>query len=170
MTPELKRACELVFQEHKASAIPINWAKDIFKGRLPFGLSAMAKEILVKKNIIYSPNPSKRILTSLNPAAVGASTLEEAEALLQNKIVPMPVVETISIRKEHELLMLQEPEVNNRVALRITAGPSDIASNLFKPKWYTSPFFYYFFWPLCAAAAGAFIAWAIGAAYSTFFS
>ena len=52
MTPELKNACEVVFQGHKTSVKPITWNKDAFRGRLPFGLSAMAKEILVSKNII----------------------------------------------------------------------------------------------------------------------
>jgi hypothetical protein len=170
MTPELKRACELVFQEHKASAIPINWTKDVFRGRLSFGLSAMAKEILVKKNIIYSPNPSKKIFTTINPAIAAAFTVEEAEELIQNKVVPVPVTEITSIRAEQDLVVFQQTEINNRVVLRIAGEASDVTSNMFKPKWYTSTLFYYFVWPLCGAAAGAIITWAIGIAYSTFFS
>ena len=161
MTPELKRACELVFQEHKTSPIPINWNKDAFMGRLSFGLSAMAKEILIKKNIIYVPNPGKKVSTLLNPAVVGASTLEEAEKLIQNKVIPMVVSESIHIPHEDDLPVFESCKINNHLALRIAGEPSAITGNISKSKWYTSALFYYFIWPLCAAVAGAVITWAI---------
>lgn len=168
MTPELKRACELVFQEHKTSPIPVNWNKDVFVGRLSFGLSAMAKEILIKKNIIYAPNPAKKVVTLLNPAIVAASTLEEAEKLMRKEVlVPMPDSESIHIPYEDELSVLQDTEVNNHLILRIAGKPPAIAGNMFKSKWYTSALFYYFIWPLCAAVAGAIIAWTISSAYSS---
>lgn len=161
MTPELKRACELVFQEHRASPIPVNWNKDAFTGRLSFGLSAMAQEILIKKNIIYAPNPGKKLITVLNPAVAGASTLEEAEMLIQNKVIPMGVSESIHLPYEKDIPVFESNAVNNLVALRIAGEPAPITSNMSKTKWYTSALFYYFIWPLCAAVAGAVITWAI---------
>ena len=86
MTPELKVACELVFQEHKTSRKPINWNKDSFRGRISFGLAAMAKETLEKRNIICTLNPTKKTITTLNPLAVTAANFEEAGEMVQNKI------------------------------------------------------------------------------------
>ena len=37
MTPELKIACEVVFQEHKTSSYPVTWNRDAFRGRLSTG-------------------------------------------------------------------------------------------------------------------------------------
>ena len=65
MTPELKTACEVVFQEHKTSAYPVTWNRDAFRGRLSTGLTEMAKDTLLRKNIIYYPNPTKKINTIL---------------------------------------------------------------------------------------------------------
>jgi hypothetical protein len=171
MTPELKRACELVFQEHKTSSIPINWNKDIFVGRLSFGLSAMAKEILIKKNIIYAVHPPKKLLTLLNPAVAGASTLEDAEKVLANELILLPSGETPDLSPEDEGVIFSELSAgNSRVILRITGEPSEISGNVFGHKWYASRLFYYFIWPLCAAATGAAIAWAISTYYWIFLS
>src|SRR5215510_5615586 len=85
MTPELKTACELVFQEHKLSAQPIKWTRDIFRGRISIGLSEMAKETLVKKNIILWPDKSKKVFTKLNPDVATASSFEEAEKMIETK-------------------------------------------------------------------------------------
>ena len=96
MTPELKTACELVFQEHKLSAQPIKWSSDAFRGRISFGLSEMAKETLVKKNIILWPDKSKKIFTKLNPDVVTASSFEEAEKMIETKkpvLATMPAME-----------------------------------------------------------------------------
>src|SRR5215510_1263148 len=96
MTPELKTACELVFQEHKLSAQPIKWTRDIFRGRISIGLSEMAKETLVKKNIILWPDKSKKVFTKLNPDVAMACSFEEAEKMIETKIpamAMMPVIE-----------------------------------------------------------------------------
>jgi hypothetical protein len=85
MTPELKIACEVVFQEHKSSGQPIKWTRDTFRGRISIGLSEMAKETLIRKNIILIPNKSKRIITQLNPAVAIATSFEEAEEMIKNK-------------------------------------------------------------------------------------
>ena len=96
MTPELKTACELVFQEHKLSAQPIKWSSDAFRGRISFGLSEMAKETLVKKNIILWPDRSKKIFTKLNPEVATAHSFEEAEKMIETKkpaLAIMPEIE-----------------------------------------------------------------------------
>src|SRR6476646_4369438 len=95
MTPELKTACELVFQEHKLSAQPIKWTRDIFRGRISIGLSEMAKETLVKKNIILWPDKSKKIFTKLNPDVATARSFEEAEKMIETKkpvLATMPAI------------------------------------------------------------------------------
>src|SRR6478672_740326 len=96
MTPELKTACELVFQEHKLSAQPIKWSRDAFRGRITIGLSELAKETLVKKNIILWPDKSKKIFTKLNPDVASARSFEEAEKMIETKkpvLATMPVIE-----------------------------------------------------------------------------
>lgn len=96
MTPELKTACELVFQEHKLSAQPIKWSRDAFRGRISIGLSEMAKETLVKKNIILWPDKSKKIFTKLNPEVATARSFEEAEKMIETKkpvLATMPAIE-----------------------------------------------------------------------------
>ena len=85
MTPELKTACEVIFQEHKVSSQPIKWSSETFRGRISLGLSDLAKDTLVKKNIIILPNKSKKILTQLNPDVAAASSFEEAEDIIKNK-------------------------------------------------------------------------------------
>ena len=62
MTPELKSACELVFQEHKISGKPINWNKDSFRGQLSFGMAEMAKQTAKMYSYSVIGNMMKRIL------------------------------------------------------------------------------------------------------------
>jgi len=96
MTPELKTACELVFQEHKLSPQPIKWHRDAFRGRISIGLTEMAKETLVRKNIILWPDKSKKIFTKLNPEVASARSFEEAEKMIETKkpvLATMPVIE-----------------------------------------------------------------------------
>jgi hypothetical protein len=84
MTPELKTACEVVFQEHKLSHDPINWKKVVFRRRISLALSDLAKETLVKEQVILFPNRAKKIVTVLNPAVAKAATFEEAAAMIKN--------------------------------------------------------------------------------------
>ncbi len=166
MTPELKNACEVVFQEHKTSVKPITWNKDSFRGRLPFGLSAMAKEILVTKNIICFPNPEKKIITRLNPVAVAASNFEEADGLVQNR---MPAFVTSIPDDEPDYIanpVNPSTKNNNYLFVRITGQPVAVAN---ETKWYMRPLFYYVVWPACAAVAGAIITWGISFVYSKIF-
>ena len=87
MTPELKKACEVVFQEHKLSNQPIKWNRDIFQGRISLGLTEKAKMTLVEKNIIFSPDKTKKIITQLNPTVAAATSFEEAEDIIENKVL-----------------------------------------------------------------------------------
>jgi hypothetical protein len=153
MTPELKAACEVVFQEHKSSGDPITWNKDAFRGRLTFGLAAMAKQTLEGKNIICVPNPAKKTMTVLNPAVNAAATFEEAQNMIQNK-VPLLAGEMIDDQPAY----ITHP-VSNFVS--ISADYTELISTKDKTKWYLKALFYYFVWPVCAAMAGAAIAWAL---------
>src|ERR1700748_2548336 len=90
MTPELKTACELIFQEHKISTAPIKWSKDSFRGKISIGLSEMAKETLVKKNMILLPDRSKKVFTKLNPNVAAAGSFEEAEKIIGTNSVATP--------------------------------------------------------------------------------
>ena len=164
MTPELKTACEVVFQEHKTSAAPINWNKDAFRGRLPFGLSAKAKETLVEKKIIYSPNPAKKIFTTLNPAAASASTVEEAEELVQKKNTVSRVAKVIEKQPVYVADDISYPGAY--VPRYVSIVSKTEIRVLPEAKWYSKPLFYYFIWPACAAAGGALIAFLIGLIYS----
>lgn len=167
MTPELKTACEVVFQEHKASTYPINWSRDVFRGRISIGLSEMAKETLVRKNIIYFPNRAKKIITVLNPDAAAAASFEEAEKMIQNKVPAL--VSTTKIDDQpayvanHSSRFISRPVKYIHRVVTIT-GKSETA--IAEIKWYLKPLFCYVIWLACAAAAGALIAYLIGSVYS----
>ena len=155
MTPELRNACELVFQEHKSAAAPINWTKDAFRGRLSFGMAALAKETLEKRNIIRPRNPAKKTYTVLNPAAFAAGNFEEAEEIILNN---KPVV---VLGKEH-------PD-RQYVTHRITASnplPQESKLNgtasVAETKWWMKPFFCYVLLPIGAAIAGGLITYLLG--------
>lgn len=166
MTPELKSACELVFREHKISSGSVNWSKDAFHGRLSFGLSAMAKETLLNKNIIYLPNPTKKLITVLNPAVSRAATFEEAEELIQKRV---PSIAT-SVANDQPAYSSSKISHNSKhhnfLLLKITGNPE---TSITETKWYARPLFSYFVWPVCAAAAGAFITYLIGFVYTKLF-
>jgi hypothetical protein len=166
MTPELKTACELVFQEHKTSAGPINWNKDAFRGRLSFGMSAMAKETLVSKRIIYLPNPEKKIITLLNPVVAAAASFEEAEELIQKR-VPSLVTNIVDDQPAYITKHISRTgKYNNYLLLKITGKPETAIA---ETKWYMKPLFYYVVLPACAAAAGALIAWLMDFIYTELF-
>ena len=159
MTPELKTACEVVFQEHKLSIQPIAWSKYPFRGRISLGLSEMAKETLVKKNIIYFPNRAKKIATILNPAVATASTFEEAAEMAQNKVPSL----VSSIEDEQPVYIANRvTDFNDRPTkfahrVRQVNGQYEIA--IVKEKWYLKPLFYYVIWPACASVLGVLIAY-----------
>ena len=167
MTPELKTACEVVFQEHKASIYPVTWNRDAFRGRISTGLTEMAKDTLLRKNIIYYPNPAKKILTVLNPGVSDADTFEEAENIILNKI---PALSASMVDNNRTLVANHVPRfisrpVTHRRLITIAGKTESIA----EIKWYMMPIFIYLIWPLCAAALFWFIAYFIGSAYTALF-
>ncbi|MGZ8540065.1 MAG: hypothetical protein ACXWV6_05415 [Chitinophagaceae bacterium] len=165
MTPELKIACEVVFQEHKASVYPVTWNRDIFRGRISTGLSEMAKDTLIRKNIIKYPNPAKKILTVINPVVSGAATYEEAEDMILNKVPALAAtiaVEHPTYVANHGSSFTRQP-VTHRL-LTVTGTPSGAITQ--DVKWYLKPLFVYVIWPVCAAIAGGLIAFLMGSAYT----
>ena len=166
MTPELKTACEVVFQEHKSSVKPFTWDKDAFRGRLAFGLSVMAKEILVSKSIIYIPNLEKKEITVLNPLVAGAACVEDAEELIQNR-VPSFVTSILDDQPVHVPNPISRTgKYKNYLLVRI-AGKAE--TTVVKTKWSMRPLFRYIFLPACAAVAGALIAFLLGFLYDKIF-
>jgi hypothetical protein len=168
MTPELKIACELVFQEHKAAS-QIKWSREVFRGRISIGLSEMAKHTLVKKHIILLPDKSKKIITLLNPAIAAAGSFEEAEEMIGNKTTTL----VSNMTDDHSVLVADQPpgfEISRSgypAHLLAGAGQSEIRAG--EIKWYFRPLFYYVIWPFCALAAGALIAFLLGLAYTELF-
>ena len=177
MTPELKTACEVVFQEHKVSAQPIKWSRDSFRGRISIGLCEMAKETLVKKNIILLPNKSKKVLTQLNPAVAEAHSFEEAEMIIENKIpfaVSTPVYEPETFITNHMngfaaatavAIAPPAPKVV-RISPQIQLPRPDSNGT----RWWMKPIFLYFIWPVCGAAGGALVSLLMNLAYKLLFS
>lgn len=171
MTPELKAACQVVFQEHKTSKYPVTWNRDVFRGRISSGVSEMAKETLIKKNIIQFPHPSKKILTVLNPIAASATTYEEAEDMVLNKI---PAMATAIAVKEQPTYTASRRSVfvthtvthHPVVTLAANGKTQAIHPVLHETKWYMKPVFVYGIWPVCAAIVGGLIAYLIGSAYT----
>ena len=188
MTPELKTACEVVFQEHKLSQ-QIKWSRDTFRGQISLGLSELAKETLVKKHIIV-PSKSKKIITALNPAVFSASSFEEAEKLIvTNSKTPsasLPVekkIEAVAAKVEQPKSKIEtlptkvQPISTNAVMAKpkVEVSYSPVAAAIVqeakveKSKWYLKPVFYYFLWPLLALVGGALISFLIDLLYTKVF-
>jgi hypothetical protein len=169
MTPELKKACEVVFQEHKLSGQPIKWNRDIFHGRLSLGLTEKAKLTLVEKNIIFSPDKTKKIITLLNPTVATATSFEEAEDMIENKVPALATVladEQTTYTAETISSFTNQPSAYSHFRLSI---PGKQEMPVAEIKWYMKPLFLYLVWPVCAAAAGAFILFLLGYAYTALF-
>jgi hypothetical protein len=168
MTPELKTACEVVFQEHK-SLSQVKWNRETFHGRISIGLSEMAKETLVKKSIIFFPDKAKKIITLLNPAVAVAATYEEAVVMVANKTtaIAVSVVENrpAFIDDELPVFVSDAPEKSYQLLPGVISYETPVA----EMKWYLKPVFYYILWPLCALIAGALIAFLLGLAYTELF-
>lgn len=165
MTPELKIACEVVFQEHKASSYPVTWNRDIFRGRISTGLSEMAKETLIRKDIIKYPHPTKKILTVLNPVVSEASSYEEAENMILNKVPALAA----NMADEHPTYVANHVSSFSRQPARhrlVTVTGTTSQAITEDVKWYLKPLFVYVVWPLCAAIAGGLIAFLMGSAYT----
>jgi hypothetical protein len=158
MTPELKNACEIVFQEHKTFSQSITWKKDAFHGRISIGLREMAKETLVSKNIIFFPNTAKKTITFLNPAVVAAASFEDAVEMAKNNEVAVlsgkyaqPVYDKVATP-----VMISQPVTQTHRLIKVVGESDTIIAD---EKWYLKPFLFYVVWPLTAAALGAAMAW-----------
>lgn len=174
MTPELKVALDVVLQEHKNVNHSVTWNRDAFRGRLSTGLTEMAKDTLLRKKIILYPNPAKKILTVLNPLAVGASSFEEAESMVNSTVsvlYPAPAMQekarVTAVADNHVTTYVSKPVIAQRVITM--AEKTEVAAAVTEIKWYLKPAFYYVIWPLCAAAAGVVIAHYMGSFYTDIF-
>lgn len=182
MTPELKNACELVFQEHKTASQPVAWKRDVFRGRISTGLCEMAKETLVQKKVICFPNPTRKNLTVINPLAASASNFEEAiERVMHPEAVPAEtVLSAYEVQKPKEQKATYTSNGNSVTAywsrtvnaprlVVLTSKSEQAVQTLEQPKWYLKPVFVYVVWPLLGAIAGGAIAWLMGEAYTQLF-
>jgi len=163
MTPELKTACEVVFQEHKASAYPVTWNRDAFRGRLSTGLTEMAKDTLLRKNIIYYPNPAKKINTILNPDVFTAESYEEAANMVLNKV---SVLAGSSMDHQGTVLAKVSTPISRPVTHRVVTLSGETGTIPAEIKWYMKPVFFYIVWPVLAAVTGGAIAYFMGNIYT----
>src|SRR5262245_46016519 len=200
MTPELKTACELVFQEHKLSAQPIKWSRDIFRGRITHGLSELAKETLVKKNIILWPDRSKKIFTTLNPDVATARSFEEAEKMIETKkpaLTAMAVIEgdfnVADLAAEIDLPKTavtastpghstpthnntptpSSPTTRSYSVMKIVPAIEPTEATILEvsgEKWWMKPLYLYFIWPICGAVVGVLISMLMNLAYHELFA
>jgi hypothetical protein len=158
MTPELKTACEVIFQEHKTSTQPIKWSKDTFRGRISIGLSEVARETLVKKNIIVQPNKANKVFTLLNPDVATATSFEEAEKIIVTKkpaIAMQLAYDPEAYINDHVYGFAATPRRYSHQLVATNENTETVTFTIEKSKWYLRPFFCYVVWPLCAIAAGA---------------
>lgn len=180
MTPELKSACELVFQEHKSSPYPVTWNRDAFRGRLSTGLTEMAKDTLIRKRIIQYSHPSKKILTVLSEEVMHAHNFDEAERMLANPVSAIPVTgyphvipSSAPAKRRTGIYVTRQvshpPVVRLAAASRNNVPQPAIPVSQYIPgetiRWYLKPVFVYGIWPICAAIAGGCIAYLMGTAY-----
>jgi len=194
MTPELKTACELVFQEHKLSAQPIKWSRDAFRGRITIGLSELAKETLVKKNIILWPDKSKKIFTTLNPDVASARSFEEAEKMIATKkpaLTAMAVIEgDFNVADLAAEIDIPKTPITASVPASMPAPSSSQSTRSYSmmkivpaseptettilevngEKWWMKPLYLYFVWPVCGAVVGVLISMLMNLAYHELFA
>lgn len=162
MTPELKNACELVFQEHKACVEPINWNKNSFNGRLSFGMAALARQTLENRNIIQTIKQSKKTLTVLNPIVLAAASFEEAEEWIQEKtpeLVHNRGFDQVEYIMNHVLGYATTTVDDEVTVMKVRGTPIQLPA---KKHWWTKPLFSYFIWPLFGAIGGVLITHLLG--------
>jgi hypothetical protein len=172
MTPELKTACEVVFQEHKISTQPIKWNKDAFRGRISIGLSEMARETLVKKNIIIQPNKANKIFTQLNPDVATAASFEEAEKIIVTRKPAIAMAlnyDPEAYINDHVYGFQATPLRYSHKMVATAENTETVSFEIEKSKWYLRPFFCYVVWPLFAIVAGALLTRLIAIIQKEFF-
>ena len=169
MTPELRSACELIFQQHKVSGQRIKWDKDVFRGQISIGLSEMAKETLVKKSIILLPVKSKRTFTELNPAVAAADSFEEAARMIERKIpeANAPAYDPETYITNHVFGFPASPPARN--SRNRTVSKQALRSNEEQTSWWMKPVYLYFVWPVCGVAAGILISLLMDFVYTELF-
>ena len=126
----------------------------------------MAKDTLLRKNIIYYPDPPKKINTMLNPTISGAHSFEEAESMILNKIPALSASRvdnqrTLVAKHNHVSTFVSRPVAHRLVTL--TGETETIPA---ESKWYMKPVFFYVVWPLLAAVLGGLIAYLMGTIYT----
>src|SRR5262249_16054113 len=162
-----KTACEVVFQEHKLATQPIKWSRDAFRGRISIGLSEMAKETLVKKNIILWPDKAKKVFTKLNPDVATASSFEEAEKMIETKtpaVALMPAMEDgFSVGDvAADLDTPNDSPIGSYNLLKVVPVSEIPAPEI---KWWMKPVYFYFVWPVCGAVVGVLISMLMNLVY-----
>ncbi len=179
MTPELKTACEVVFQEHKLSDHPVKWDRDAFRGKISIGLSEMAKLTLVSKNIILS-DKQKKIFTQLNPFVAAADSFEEAEKMIETKTPTTEItfangvarsdpVNCLSLKKEEKVVEIVETPSPVASVYNLLPVANIAASGMAGTKWYMKPIYLYVIWPLCGAAGGVLVSFLMNFIFTELF-
>ena len=124
----------------------------------------MAKDTLLRKNIIYYPNPTKKINTILNPDVFSAESYEEAANMILNKVT---VLSESSVDHEGTLVATKVSTTASRpVTHRLITLSGETETISAELKWYMKPVFSYFVWPVLAAVAGGLIAYFMGTIYT----
>jgi hypothetical protein len=118
----------------------------------------MAKQTLVKKNIILLPNKTKRVFTQLNPDVATAANFEEAEKIIATKTTDQQVTPSSAAEThvaEHVSVAATAPApVKIHDLLPVAAAFESRSTEI---NWWKKPWLLYFVWPVCGAAGGALI-------------
>jgi hypothetical protein len=158
----------------------------------------MAKETLVKKNIILWPDKSKKIFTKLNQDVASASSFEEAEKMIETKkpvLATMPVIEgnfnvadlaadldtvkiptvltspiTVTAPTNFTIPTTPTPPPTRSYSLmKIVPLAETTETTTAEVTWWMKPLYLYFVWPVCGAVAGVFISMLMNLAYHALF-
>jgi hypothetical protein len=155
----------------------------------------MAKETLVKKNIIVWPDKSKKIFTKLNPDVATARSFEEAEKMIETKAPALAITPVIDggfnvadlaadLNGFQSATTLTASSVLATPVTPVTPAPTPTHSySMMKIvpltettetaaaeiKWWMKPAYLYFVWPVCGAVAGIFISMLMNLVYHALF-
>ena len=153
----------------------------------------MAKETLVKKNIILWPDKSKKIFTKLNPDVATARSFEEAEKMIETKkpvLATMPaiagnftvadLVADLNISQTSNAFNTQysnftipitptPPPTRSYSRMKIVPLTEATETTATEVKWWMKPLYLYFVWPTCGAVAGILISMLMNLVYHMLF-
>jgi hypothetical protein len=144
----------------------------------------MAKETLVKKNIILWPDKSKKIFTKLNPDVATARSFEEAERMIETKkpvLATMPVIEggfnvadliaDLETSETPDAPKAPAPPPARLYSLMKIVPPTEtVDTSAAEVNWWMKPVYLYFVWPVCGAIAGVLISMLMNLAYHELFA